>query len=241
MLFDPERKWHPQGICNKPWHIKYFFAPGGPNNRPPGKATQAKWDQAKKTCARCPVRAQCARDTLGEPYGVWGGRDQWERFRIRQALAHAVRRWPRERQLAWGRELTRWRDLDKTWKAIQQMTGIPESPGIYLVSEWEKHLAALKEQESKVVDLPLPEPEGREKTPFPERPGKRHAWVRRHASNLVADGYYKGQTADGAWIYLQLSGRASSYMWARAEDVQIYQPQPVVILEYRMRPDALSA
>jgi WhiB family redox-sensing transcriptional regulator len=42
--------------------------------------------EAKKICARCPVRAECLDYALGhdEQYGVWGGTSEQERRRMRR-------------------------------------------------------------------------------------------------------------------------------------------------------------
>lgn len=242
VLYDPIRRWRAQAICTDPDDYRLFFAEGGNCNTPPHAKVQAMWDEAKEICKGCPVLQECARDTLGEHYGVWGGLDQHQRWKIRQALNKAVRTWPREKQLTWGKELSALRAQGNSWKAIQDMTGLPETPAVYLANEWAEHLATLPKPVAGIIDLPLPEPEERKKTPFPDKPGRCHAWVRRKASNLVTSAWYRGQTADGAWIYVQFQGRAGSHMWARAEDVWIYSPQPVVIMDYKARPpDAISA
>lgn len=45
-------------------------------------------NQAKWTCARCPVREACLRHalTFPEPYGIWGGFDEVERRMIARRL-----------------------------------------------------------------------------------------------------------------------------------------------------------
>ena len=65
MLYDPKRSWWPDGECQ--WtDPEPFFAPGGQLDRTPSPATQTQWNRAKEVCARCPVLAECRRDTLGE-------------------------------------------------------------------------------------------------------------------------------------------------------------------------------
>ena len=39
---------------------------------------------AKAVCARCPVRAECLEEHLGEKQGVWGGMSEYERRAIRR-------------------------------------------------------------------------------------------------------------------------------------------------------------
>ncbi|MFJ4622137.1 WhiB family transcriptional regulator [Streptomyces sp. NPDC088812] len=88
------------------WHLPLgggrhlFFSPGGQPNRKPVKSTQQRWDQAKEICAMCPVRTQCARDTLGEEYGVYGGLDEHQRYLIRRKLPRVIGKWPWARRLA---------------------------------------------------------------------------------------------------------------------------------------------
>ncbi|MGW2513687.1 WhiB family transcriptional regulator [Streptomyces scopuliridis] len=227
MLYDPERRWVSQASC-RTVSSKRFFPQGPPFPRmPPSDTVQAAWDEAKKICSFCPVLAECRRDTLGEEYGVWGGRDEHERFLVRGKLGRAAKKWPEERRLAWGRELRALQQQGVTWTRIRGMTGIASVLGTELIKEY---LAAKKAagdaRRGAVVDLPLPE-----LADFPATPGRRHAWVRHN--HLVSDAHYRGQTADGQWIYVQLrAGRGESQTWVRAADVHFYNPQPVQILEY---------
>lgn len=240
MLYDPERKYLKHAICGGPKDHEIFFADVGAINRPPPIETQKAWDQAKAKCKTCPVLNQCRRDTLGEAYGVWGGLDPYERWRVRQALTGAVKRWPQERRLRWGQELARLRDAEIVFREIQRMTGIPEAPAMYLIREWQRHLQELADAEpAAVVELSAPEPApmpGR--LVFPEAKGRRHLWAR--AGGLVRDCWYRGQTEDGLWIFVLIDGRGrrySSFKWIKREDVWVYNPQPVVVMEYANRPD----
>ncbi|MFF9088425.1 WhiB family transcriptional regulator [Streptomyces sp. NPDC014991] len=242
MLYDPERKYLKHAICKGPRDHEIFFAEVSAINREPPKEVQKAWDRAKVKCGYCPVKAQCRRDTLGEAYGVWGGLDPFERWRVRQALAAAVKRWPRERRLRWGEELHRLRTGGTVFREIQRMTGIPETPAMYLIREWERHLAEMAAQEpAPVVELkPLElEPGAADsKPPFPETDGRRHLWAR--SNGIVRDCWYVGQTEDGLWVFVLIDGRGrrySSRKWIRAEDVRIYNPQAVVVREYANRPD----
>lgn len=51
----------------------------------PDKGERAKADQAKASCALCPVQEQCLRWALrnNERYGVWGGKSERERRELR--------------------------------------------------------------------------------------------------------------------------------------------------------------
>jgi hypothetical protein len=239
VMYDPERRYLRHAICNGPKDHETFFADVGAINRPPPTETQKLWDQAKAKCKRCPVLNQCRRDTLGEAYGVWGGLDPYERWRVRQALSAAVKRWPKERRLKWGQELARLRDAEIVFREIQRMTGIPEAPAMYLIREWQRHLKELAEQQpAEVVELSVVEVDGARKRPFPPVPGRRHLWARNNG--LVQDCWYLAQTEDGVWIYVLIDGRGrrySSRKWIRAEDTKVYNPQAVTIQEYVNRPD----
>jgi hypothetical protein len=232
MLYDPHRKWGPYGICREE-DAQYFFAPGGLPDRKPTEKTQAAWDQAKEICQMCPVLAQCRRDTLGEEYGVYGGLDQYQRFQVRMALRKAVRRWPQERRRAWGRELQTLREMGLKWSGIHSRTGLPQSAAEWLLKEWLAEQPA-PQPTATVVDLPLPPL--REETPFPPENGRRDAWVRHRG--VVSDGWYRGETADGQWINVTThAGRGQVHKWFHKDDVRLYRPQAVVVLNYTARPD----
>lgn len=233
MLIDLERRWAPAGICREE-EDDLFFAkgPGNPNRSPTG-ATQNLWDQAKDICAQCPVLAECRRDTLGETHGVWGGRDEHERYLLRRKLPGTMRRMPEEQRQAWAKFIHGLRTVSLwSWSEIRLATGIPVGVGEALVTLWE---VTLQERAQGVVDLPLPEPMGMTLPTWPEQPGRRHGWVRNGA--IFADAHYMGQTADGRWLRMKsFSGRGSVIKWHRAEHVRLYRPQPVYIIEYKGRP-----
>ncbi|MFF9268585.1 WhiB family transcriptional regulator [Streptomyces rochei] len=233
VLYDSARRWVASAICREEDDKLFFAAAGGLPDKKPARAAQALYDQAKEICQDCPVLRQCQRDTLGEEYGVYGGRDPHERYLIRQKLAKAVKGWPLQRRLAWAEEIHRLRADGMLWKDIQTFTGITKSAGELLVRIWDQHL---EEQEApEVVEIPTPEPVA--KKPFPARPGRRHAWVR-HTYGAMSDAWYRGQTADGKWVYMTtFSGRGQVHKWFPADDVHLYRPQAVVILNYRARPD----
>jgi WhiB family redox-sensing transcriptional regulator len=233
VLYDPHRRWAPRGICR--WEDReLFFAEAGMNNRRPAAPVQALWDQAKEICSMCPVLRECRRDTLGEPYGVFGGLDSFERYQIRRHLTRAIRTWPEERRLKWAREIYRLRKAKMHWRTIQTQTGIPQSAGELLVEVWEEHLKQVGKQ-GQVVDLELPDLP-KEPSPFPDRRGRRHAWVRHRG--IVSDAWYRGETPDGEWVAVTTeAGRGQVHKWVHKDDVHLYRPQPVVILNYVGRPD----
>lgn len=234
MLFDVERRWWPRAICR--WEDRgLFFAEAGMNNRKPSPVAQDLWNQAKEICAVCPALKECRRDTLGESHGVFGGRDEVERSRIRRALPAAVRQWPEARQLAWGRQLHSMREGEVPWTSIRVQCGMPQAPAEFLIALWTEHETERRERAKfKVVDLELPTL-GR-RPDFPATQGRRHAWVKHN--NLVSDAWYRGETPDGEWIAVTTeAGRGPTRKWAAAKDVHLYRPQAVVILNYVGRPD----
>ena len=54
--------------------------------------TEAAAAQAKAICARCPVSDLCLTVALrnGERHGVWGGKTERERIRLRRSMAAAA-------------------------------------------------------------------------------------------------------------------------------------------------------
>lgn len=238
MLFDPHRRWAPRGICR--WEDReLFFADTSQyqSNRRPGATITARWEEAKDICRMCPVLAECQRDTLGEPYGVFGARDQFERHLIRRALPRAVKGWPRERQQAWGGHLQTMREAGVSWGVIQLQTGLSQSAADWLIWRWEEFVKTQpKATTATVVDLPLPEPGAGLLPPFPQTMGRRHAWIRHRG--LISDGWYRGETADGKWFLITTqAGRGQVHKWAATEDVHMYRPQAAVIMNYAGRPD----
>jgi len=59
----------------------WFTEPGNP-----------AYSAAKAICVSCPVRRSCLAHALAvnEPAGIWGGADETERTKLRQALAKGV-------------------------------------------------------------------------------------------------------------------------------------------------------
>ncbi|MGA4942105.1 WhiB family transcriptional regulator [Streptomyces cinereoruber] len=230
-LYDPDRRWVDRAACRK-LDSEPFFAPGGQPNRPPQKQAQAAWDEAKEACSHCPVLEECRRDTLGEEYGVFGGLDEHQRYLIRRALSRHKRwkRWPEARQLAWGEHLAKLRLRGLSFSEIQRLTGFTSTVVTDLIDGWKKSLPE---------DAPAPRKSlaSAKRPSFPEAKGSRHGWVRNGL--LIADGWYAGHTADGAWVCMQIfSGRGNVKKWFPPEDVKFYTKQRRWVVPYRGRPDA---
>ena len=66
--------WRQNGACRGMDPAVFFPAQG-----------QAR-AEAKRTCARCLVKADCLEYAMGanEPYGIWGGLNEKERRRLRR-------------------------------------------------------------------------------------------------------------------------------------------------------------
>lgn len=232
-VFDLERGWAAQGVC-RPEDDHLFYA-GGDGHSAVRPKTLRSWTQAKEICAMCPVLQQCREATRGEIYGVWGGLDPHERMLARRRFAKEVERWPESQRLDWGKALAELRDAGMRWSDIQAQTGVPEQTAERLIRQWREHRPA---ERPEVVDLALPEPGHRRELPFPDRLGERHLWARHNG--MVTDCWYRGQTADGEWVYVETwAGQGRSVKkWIPTEDVQVYSPQPVTIKNYAGRPRA---
>lgn len=178
----------------------------------------------------CPVLEECQRDTLGEDHGVWGGRDENQRAAIRRKLHSAAKKWPEGRRLRWGKEVQRLRDGGLSWRDITLQTGLPTRLAEELATQWRVHLIEMADQ-SKIIDLPLPD-DGPRLPEFPAKPGGRHAWVRHNSR--ISDAIYRGETPSGVWIFVTVySGHGHVNKWVLRRDVQIYNPQPVIIMSKR--------
>lgn len=231
VLYDPERRWGARAICDWDRDHEQFFPESVPPGGDVGPKVMAQWAQAKAICQRCPVRLECARDTLGEEWGVWGGLDQNQRTAIRRRLYRAAKGWPAERRLAWGEEVARLRAGGISWATIKVQAGLSHTLAEELMHEWRAHVAEQVRLRAKIVDLPLPE-ESVRRPAFPDRPGCRHAWVRHNGR--ISDAIYRGETPTGAWVFVTVySGHGHVNKWVLRKDVQMYHPQPVVILSKR--------
>jgi len=71
--------WQMKGLC-RGRDSGQFFHPDGER----GSARSRRESAAKALCQSCPVRPECAAQSLSsrEPYGVWGGFTENERLRL---------------------------------------------------------------------------------------------------------------------------------------------------------------
>jgi WhiB family transcriptional regulator, redox-sensing transcriptional regulator len=91
--------WQFRGACRGE-AASVFFHPD--NER--GPARRARENRAKEFCARCEVLLECREFALAtkEPYGVWGGLTENERWEILRAEAHIPRPGDRDSALDRG-------------------------------------------------------------------------------------------------------------------------------------------
>jgi WhiB family redox-sensing transcriptional regulator len=72
--------WRHQAACQGK-EAELFFPPGPVE---PRDARLAREAVAKRICSTCPVRMLCLEYALAvrEPYGIWGGLNEYERRRL---------------------------------------------------------------------------------------------------------------------------------------------------------------
>lgn len=68
------------------WHARAECGKADPDQFYPGKGEYMVVRDAKRICGRCPVTAECLAYALdhGERWGVWGGKSERERRRLRR-------------------------------------------------------------------------------------------------------------------------------------------------------------
>ncbi|MEU9133695.1 WhiB family transcriptional regulator [Kitasatospora sp. NPDC048540] len=81
--------WQLEAAC-RGTDSSLFFHPSGERGGPHDRRENA----AKRVCARCPVRARCLEYALDarEPYGVWGGLTEDERYELLRPRRERARR-----------------------------------------------------------------------------------------------------------------------------------------------------
>jgi WhiB family redox-sensing transcriptional regulator len=89
----PAAGWQSAALCGEDRDV--FYPPSGLNEVREVRA--AREAEAKKMCARCPVVRPCAAFALSlpEPYGIWGGmteRERWARLHPGRPLPKAMAR-----------------------------------------------------------------------------------------------------------------------------------------------------
>lgn len=202
-----------------------FFVDHGPAQyKRPGRKLLEAWSRAKEICEFCPVRLECARDSLGEHEGVWGGLDPAERSVLRKLHSVQVRRMDGDDKQEYAELAHRLRNGFKyQTRDVSRIMGVTEGTVAYLVDWYNDYLASQPKETAEVVTLELPDAPLR---PWPVKdPENGDAWVR-YAGGVVR-GYYLGQTEDGAWFFMKAAlSKEDSSAWFKAQDVQMRRTMP---------------
>lgn len=229
--FDPARPWmeHPGKACAKlslDEAMNTFFAGPDAIVKNVGPRVVAAWNRAKDICDTCPVLAPCRRDTLGEPAGVWGGRDAVERASARKALSARAAKWSPEfrAQVAEQIYLLRHETRDtRDFQEIKLITGINSGLAHRLYDEEAERRKASREARDAAwaAQAPREEPEGLSLPDLPEEPGKRHLWAIH--MGVVRDAHYLAHSRDGTHVYVELrDSMAMTRTWLPLGRVRFY-------------------
>lgn len=243
-----------------------FFFPGPMSVRDlPARKAREQWAKAKDMCLDCPFYLACREVSLGENYGVWGGRDQYDRYLERRQLAHRLAKMSAEERAALAARLYA---THESVAALARRTGYTEPTIKVLLCEHraanpepeKRRIGVLSDQErallvsmsakgstmrymttalGRSVELIRAElallPARTTKPTWPAAPPPHEAWVWQHG--VARSATYIGQTADGEWIYMMLRGKRSpTRRWFAAEHVQMHKQVCVQILEWTGRP-----
>lgn len=218
MIVDLDRKWIGRAACAGLPSGTFFIDHATKALESPTAKVQAQWDQAKKVCATCPVLELCARDSLGEIDGVWGGLDPAERQRLRVANSQRVRRMSDVEKQEWAEtayHLNRQRGMP--FQDVARVMGVSIQTCKHLS---ELHAEKIMEEAKSAKDTIVPDKTVRH-VPWPKvAPSEGDGWVQ--YCGRVVRGYYLGQTADDEWIFMKVPlSKEYSSAWFKAEDVKI--------------------
>ncbi|MGK5530892.1 WhiB family transcriptional regulator [Streptomyces sp. URMC 129] len=212
-LPDISRPWrrHPWRACrSEPTDL--FFPPI------PGEPVTVTTARAKAVCEGCPVLEQCRRDTLGEPYGIWGGRDEEERRTARRRLAGRVSKADAAERLAWGRLAYESYQIDPSWTRTQHRLGLGASTAKKLAGEYEQTLP------TEEAEAPPPGGPKLLKPNWPRRRGQKHAWA--FYLGHMNDVFLLAQDVSGEFFRVQIdTKRSGAQPWIPVSDLRIYSPQ----------------
>ncbi|MFJ7998338.1 WhiB family transcriptional regulator [Streptomyces sp. NPDC096310] len=234
--FDPTRRWVSHASC-RTVAASRFFVDGAPSPAfQPTEAQRAGWDEAKKTCARCPVMAECRRNSLGEEYGVWGGRDERQRYLIRTKLAQQAKRRPEQKRLAWGEALEHPREQGYGWTRIHAMTGIDDRLGELLTDKWVTHRTVNAQPPAAVVACRSRSPGARRRRRSPRSLAGATPGSAVPGASPMRTTAARGRTGAGSRSS-SAPARARASRSSRPRTCGSVTPQPVVIVTYIGRPD----
>lgn len=192
----------------------WFPGPGDVAARPNG-IVQKQWDEAKGFCLSCPLYLRCREINWGEEYGVWGGTDQYERYRYRRRLAQ----WrsaltPEQRKqlrVDLYQRMCGPRGLTPRKLALRTGWGERYLKEIYEAGQAADAKAAKERRQAAKAAFDEIEKTVRPEPPFPgtiPRAGAGNLWLR-HAGDVLP-GHYLAQTEDGAWIKAKFRTRKGS-------------------------------
>lgn len=242
-----------------------FFFPGPMSVRDlPTRKVRDQWAKARDMCLDCPFYLACRETTLGEPYGVWGGRDQYDRYLERRQLAHRLTKMSSEDRAALAARLHATHLKPAT---LARRTGYTEPTVKALLEEHEKTLAPSKARQlgvlsdeergrlasmaakgvpmrhmttmlgrsAKLLQQALADMAPKAPAPsWPSAPPPGEGWV--WYDGHARSARYLGQTEDGLWIYMALrSASAPTRRWFIADHVQLRKKVCVQILEWEGR------
>jgi transcription factor WhiB len=234
VIVDLERRWEERAAC-KGTDTEMFFPPMSANAKAsPSTALQRAWNKAKEVCAECPVQPQCARDFLGEPDGVWGGMDPYERRQVRALHARKVTGMKGRRKEEYARlAYSLHADQHLSYSEVARVMGLTTAGATELGTYFLEHLKPLDTRPvAKVIDLRLPEPEPEQVISWPDIPPRRGGDSWALYAGRVTRANYLGQTADGAWFFMRVAkDHDSTTLWLPAGDVKNMSTSVPRILE----------
>lgn len=133
----------------------FFFDHGMATLDNPSRRTREAWERAKTVCRACPVRVACARDSLGEVEGVWGGYDPAQRRALRLRHSHTVRAMQGPKKREYATFVAQLHDrTGMPWKEIARVVGLTHATVLHLYAWYQD---AQKEAAEGLEDL-KPEP-----------------------------------------------------------------------------------
>jgi len=230
VIVDLEKRWVTEALCSTK-DPEIFFTDQALGTEPltnPSHKVQSLWNVAKRICADCPVVKECARDSLGEIEGVWGGLDPGQRVRLRRTHNENIRNLTGPVKLeyqALAYELLMVRKMMRG-EAARIIGCSPEIISYLVDLERERREAVQAAAEAAREAVSGPEKAEAEVSyvgpEFPDRnPSEGDCWVR--YGRRVVWGYYLGQTDDDQWFHLKVKVFANEYSlcWIKAEDVKL--------------------
>lgn len=217
MIVDLDRRWVRDARCAGMPSRAFFFDHSVKAMESPTAKIQAQWDKSKQVCEFCPVRTECARDSLGEVEGVWGGLDPAERQRLRVDHSQRVRRMKDKSEYA---ELAYHlhEQRGNAYPDVARIMGLSIGTCKFLV---QLHRDAIAPTQTLAPADVVALDSVKVQVAWPSRaPSDGDGWVR--YGNRVVRGYYLGETEDGDWVQLKVPlSKEYSAAWFKKEDVKI--------------------